>query len=126
MMKRTFAGGVRKRIFDNGNDEDNDNDEGSEIESSWMIEEKKKDNEIAEWKRKNKSLEIALKEMRSMSRVPIQDKTGWTGGEINFVKDINDSCRDRLYIYGFITNYYNSNTRTNILLLGGCQNSLKI
>ncbi len=25
-----------------------------------------------------------------------QDKTGWTGEEIIFVKDINDFCRDRL------------------------------
>ena len=25
------------------------------------------------------------------------DKMGWTGDELNFVKDINDFCRDRLY-----------------------------
>ncbi len=31
------------------------------------------------------------------SRVPSQDKTGWTGEEINFVEDINDLCTDRLY-----------------------------
>ena len=62
-----------------------------------MDEMRKKENEIAELKRKNKSLEIALKEMQKTSSVPSQDKTGWTGEEINFVKDINDFCKDRLY-----------------------------
>ena len=35
--------------------------------------------------------------MQNKSSVPSQDKTGWTGEEINFVKDINDFCKDRLY-----------------------------
>ena len=48
-------------------------------------------------KRKNKSLEISLNEMQKTSSVPSQSKTGWTGEEINFVKDINDFCKDRLY-----------------------------
>jgi hypothetical protein len=54
---------------------------------------RKKENEIAKLKRKNKSLEILLNEMQKTSTTPSQSKTGWTGEEINFVKDIND----RLY-----------------------------
>jgi hypothetical protein len=47
-------------------------------------------------KRKNKSLEISLLGMQQSS-TPSRSKTGWTGEEINFVKDINDFCKDRLY-----------------------------
>jgi hypothetical protein len=57
---------------------------------------RKMENEIAELKRKNKSLEISLLGMRHSS-TPSLSKTGWTGEEINFVKDINDFCKDRLY-----------------------------
>jgi hypothetical protein len=91
---------VRKRIFDNevnDNDEEKDNDEDSDCGGSWMIEKRKKDNEIAALKRKTKTLEMALKDMQSTSRMTGRDKTGWTGEELIIVKDINDFCRDRLY-----------------------------
>ena len=57
---------------------------------------RKMENEITELKRKNQSLEISLLEMRQ-SNTPSQSKIGWTGEEINFVKDVNDFCKDRLY-----------------------------
>ena len=62
-----------------------------------MNEKRKKDHEIAMLKRMIKTLEMVLKDMQSTSRVPGQDKTGWTEEELNFVEDINDFCRDRLY-----------------------------
>jgi hypothetical protein len=52
---------------------------------------RKKENEIAE-------LKMKLNEMQTrMSITPSQRKTGWIGEEINFVKDINDFCKDKLY-----------------------------
>ena len=54
-------------------------------------------NEITELKRKNKLLEMMLKQMQSTPRVSNQDKMGWTGEEMMFVKDINDFCREKLY-----------------------------
>ena len=50
---------VQKRIFDNevnDNDEEKDNKEDSDRGRSWMIEKRKKDNEIAVLKRKIKTL----------------------------------------------------------------------
>jgi hypothetical protein len=57
---------------------------------------RKMEKEITKLKRKNKSLEMSLHGMRH-STTPSRSKTGWTGEEINFVKDINDFCKDRLY-----------------------------
>ncbi len=68
-----------------------------ECDKSWMNEKRKKDHEIAMLKRMIKTLEMVLMDMQSTSRVPGQDKTGWTEEELNFVKDINDFCRDRLH-----------------------------
>ncbi len=48
---------------------------------------RKKENEIAELKRKN--------EMQKTSSAPSQSKMAWTGDEINRVKGINDFCKDR-------------------------------
>jgi hypothetical protein len=90
---------VRKRIFDdevNDNDEEKYNKEDSDRGGSWMNEKRRKDNKIAALKRKIKTLEMTLKEMQSTLRMSGQDKTGWTGEELIFVKDINDFCRDRL------------------------------
>ena len=82
---------------DNDDDENNEESEREqEQQSSSMDEMRKKENEITELKRKNKSLEISLLGMRHSS-TPSRSKTGWTGEEINFVKDINDFCKDRLY-----------------------------
>jgi hypothetical protein len=38
-----------------------------------------------------------IKEMQSTSRISNQDKTGWMGEEMIFIKDINDFFRDYLY-----------------------------
>ncbi len=57
---------VQKRIFEdevNDNDEEKDNEEDSDCGGSWMIEKRKKDNEIAALKRKIKTLEMMLKDM---------------------------------------------------------------
>ena len=107
MTRRSLAKGVRKRIFDDTSSEnkevdkeDNeDYDEGEQEQeptSRWKNEMRKMENEITELKRKNKSLETSLLEMRQ-SNTPSQSKIGWTGEEINFVKDVNDFCKDRLY-----------------------------
>jgi hypothetical protein len=69
--------------------EDKDNNEDSDHGASWMNEKRKKDNEITILKSKFKTLETTLKDMQSTSRVTGQDKTGWTGEEFIFVKDIN-------------------------------------
>jgi hypothetical protein len=63
---------VQKRIFDNevnDNDEEKDNNEDSDCGGSWLIEKRKKDNEIAMLKWKIKTLETTLKDMQSTSRV---------------------------------------------------------
>ena len=78
-------------------DEDKIIDEDSDQEKSWMKEKRKKDNEITALKRKIRALESTLNEMKRTSKGSGSDKTGWTGDELNFVKDINDFCRDRLY-----------------------------
>jgi hypothetical protein len=90
----------RKRIFNdevNDNDEEKDNEEDSDHGRSWMIEKRRKDNEIAVLKREIKTFAMTLRDMQSTSRMIGQDKMGWTGEELIFVKDINDFCRDRLY-----------------------------
>ena len=105
--RRSSGKGVRKRIFDDTSNEnkevdneDNEDYDESEREqeptSRWKNEMRKMEKEITELKRKNKSLEISLLGMRHSS-TPSRSKTGWTGEEINFVKDINDFCKDRLY-----------------------------
>ena len=107
MTRRSLAKGVRKGIFDDTSSENKevdkeDNEDYDEREqeqeptSRWKNEMRKMENEITELKRKNKSLETSLLEMRQ-SNTPSQSKIGWTGEEINFVKDVNDFCKDRLY-----------------------------
>jgi hypothetical protein len=58
---------------------------------------KKKDNEITELKNKIKTLESTINNMQSTSRATSRDKTGWSGEDLMFVKEINDLCRDKLY-----------------------------
>jgi len=91
---------IRKRTFNDeikDNDEGKDDDEDSDWGASWINEKRKKDNEIPMLKRKIKTLETMLKDMRSTSRVTGRDKVGWTGDKLIFVKDINDFCGERLY-----------------------------
>ncbi len=35
--------------------------------------------------------------MQSTSRATSRDKTGWSGEDLMFVKEINELCRDKLY-----------------------------
>jgi hypothetical protein len=92
ITRRNLATGVRRRIFGKTSNEENDESEQEQQRSTtWKNELRKKDNEIAELKRK-------LNEMQTRTSItPSQRKTGWTGEEINFVKDINDFCKDKLY-----------------------------
>ena len=105
--RRSSGKGVRKRIFDDTSNENKevDNEDYEDYDESereqeptsrWKNEMRKMEKEITELKRKNKLLEISLLGMRHSS-TPSRSKTGWTGEEINFVKDINDFCKDRLY-----------------------------
>ncbi len=57
----------------------------------------KKDGEIAKLKRTIKTLESKIEDMQRTSVGTSQDKTGWKGEELIFVKDVTDFCRDRLY-----------------------------
>ncbi len=79
------------------NDDDKESDEDSDRGRSWMDEKRKKDNEITMLKKKIKTLETKINDMRSTSRATSRDKTGWSGEDLMFVKEINDFCRDRLY-----------------------------
>ena len=38
-----------------------------------------------------------MQDLRSVTRMDNHDKTEWTGEEMNFVKDINDFCKEKLY-----------------------------
>jgi len=91
---------LRKSILnneDNDNDEGKDNYEDGDRGASWMIERRKKDDEIAMLKRKINALESTIKDMQSTSMATGRDKVWWTGDKLIFVKDINDFCRERLY-----------------------------
>ena len=73
--------------------DDDDSDQGGSVTNEMRI----KDDEIAKLKRTVKSLETKIKDMRRTSSSTGRDKTGWTGEELMFVKEINDYCRDKLY-----------------------------
>jgi hypothetical protein len=86
----------RKRIFNDSRD-NNDSNEESDREGSWMNEKMKKDDEITELKKKIKTLESTIHYMQNTSRTTSRDKTGWSGEDLMFVKEINDFCRDKIY-----------------------------
>jgi len=62
-----------------------------------MNEKMKKDDEITELKKKIKTLESTIHYMQSTTRTTSRDKTGLSGEDLMFVKEINDFCRDKLY-----------------------------
>ncbi len=73
--------------------EDKDSDDGKMLLSdNWT-----KDRLIATLTRKIMDLEKRVHEMSSVKRNDIRNKSEWTGEEINFVKDINDFCKEELY-----------------------------
>ena len=95
IRRRNLATGVRRRIFgETSNEENEDNDESEQEQqrsTTWKNELRKKDNEIAELKRK-------YYEMQTMKSITTsQRNSGCTGEEINFVNDMTDLSKDKLY-----------------------------
>ena len=80
-------------------DEDEEAHEDEESEDETQSEFRRKDHVIKRLTNKKKTLEKTVEEMRSMTRTVrvSHDKTGWTGEEMNFVKSINDFCKEKLY-----------------------------
>ena len=75
-------------------DDDDSSDHGGSVTNEMRM----KDDEIAKLKRTIKTLETKIKDMRRTSTSSTsRDKTGWTGEELMFVKEINDYCKDKLY-----------------------------
>ena len=89
----------QKSIFDDTreNDDYKESDKDSDRGRSWMDEKRKKDDEITVLKKKIKTLEKMINDIQSTSRATSRDKTGWSGEDLMFVKEINDFCRDMLY-----------------------------
>ena len=67
-------------------DDDDSSDQGGSVTNEMRM----KENEIAKLKQTVKSLEMTIKDMRRTSSSTGRDKTGWTGEELMFVKEIND------------------------------------
>jgi hypothetical protein len=103
VRKRMFVDeGLTKRIVVNENEyddeeEEEDEDEDSDDGRTQLSEIRKKDHQIATLTRKIKDLERTVNEMSRATRTNNRDKTEWTGEEMNFVKDINDYCKETLY-----------------------------
>jgi hypothetical protein len=101
VRKRMFVDeGLTKRIVVNENeydDEEEQEDEDSDDGRTLLSENRKKDRMIATLTRKIKDLERTVHEMNSVTRTDNRDKTEWTGEEMNFAKDINDFCKEKLY-----------------------------
>jgi len=78
---------------DNGDENENyDSDDGRTISEN-----RNKDQLIATLTRKIKELERTVQDLSSVTRTENRGKKGWTGEEMNFVKDINDFCKEKLY-----------------------------
>ena len=95
--------GLRKRMFedeeeDQGTDDDNEDwegdDENNQWQMEWMLCMRNMEQMINKLKRENNMLELKLERA---TRIAKTDKLTWTGEEINFVKDINDFCKEKLY-----------------------------
>jgi hypothetical protein len=95
VRKRMFVDeGSTKRIVVNEYDYENEEeqeDEDSDDGRTLLSENRKKDQRT--WR-----LERTVNKMRSsVTRTDSRDKMGWTGEEMNFVKAINDFCKEKLY-----------------------------
>jgi hypothetical protein len=100
LRKRMFVDeGLTKRIVVNENEYNNEEEQEDEDSDNGrtLSENRKKDRLIATLTKKIKDLERTVNEMSSVTRTDNCDKTGWTGEEMNFVKDINDFCKEKLY-----------------------------
>ena len=105
-----YESDVRQRMFvDEGstrrivvneneyNDEEEQEDEDSDDGKMLLSDDRTKDRLIATLTRKIKDLEKRVHEMSSVKKNDNRNKSEWTGEEINFVKDINDFCKEELY-----------------------------
>ena len=94
---------LRKRMFedeeeDKGTDDDNEDlecdDENNQRKTGWMLRMRNMEQMIDKLKREKNMLELKLERT---TRIAKTDKLTWMGEEINFVKDINDFCKEKLY-----------------------------
>ena len=85
--------GLQKRMFER---EEQDQDEESDSEDREGLKRQMRymERTISELKRKNDALESRLARETRMSR---SDKSTWSGQEMNFVKDVNDFCKEKLF-----------------------------
>jgi hypothetical protein len=74
-----------------------DDDEDSEQGGLLTNEMRKKEEEVTKLKRKIKTLESTIMNMRRTSRSTSRDKTGWSGEDLVFVKEVTDFCKNKLY-----------------------------
>ena len=74
-------------------DDDDDSKQGGLLTNEM----RKKENEITKLKWTIKTLETTINNMRRTSRSTSRDKTGWSGEDLMFVKNVNDFCKDKLY-----------------------------
>ena len=73
-----------------GRDEDSDGEDEVDLKRQLRM----MDRTIRELKRKNESLELRLDRETKMSRT---NKSMLSGQEMNFVKDVNDFCKEKLF-----------------------------
>ena len=86
--------GLQRRMFQReevGQDEDSDG-EDEQVDLKRQV--RMMDRTIRELKRKNESLELRLDRETKMSRT---NKSMLSGQEMNFVKDVNDFCKEKLF-----------------------------
>lgn len=85
--------GLQRRMFQReevGRDEDSDGEDEVDLKRQLRM----MDRTIRELKRKNESLELRLDRETKMSRT---NKSMLSGQEMNFVKDVNDFCKEKLF-----------------------------
>ena len=101
VRKRMFVDeGSTRQIVVNENkydDEEEQEDEDSDDGKMLLSDDRMKDRLIATLTRKIKDLEKTVHVMSSVTRYDNRNKSEWTGEEINFVKDINEFCKEELY-----------------------------
>lgn len=89
-----------KRMVVNENeydDEEEEEDEDSDDGDTLLSENRKKDQLIATLTKKVNDLERTVYEMSNATRSDSRDKMELSGEEMNFVKHINDFCKEKLY-----------------------------
>jgi hypothetical protein len=100
VRKRMFVDeGSTKRIttYDYENEEEQEDEDSDDGKTLLGEENRRKDRLIATLTKKVQDLERTVNEMSNATRTDSRDKTEWTGEEMNFVKAINDFCKEKLY-----------------------------